>query len=57
MSFQVTKGPFNITFGEELPREYPLYKVIPGAKNFIAERTGRVLTSEQIDAVRNGRQR
>ena len=27
LSFQVTKGPINITFGEELPREYPLYKI------------------------------
>ena len=38
----------------EIQTKYPLYKVIPGAKNFIAERTGRVLTSEQIDAVRDG---
>jgi hypothetical protein len=27
LSFQVTKGPINITFGEELPREYPLFKI------------------------------
>ncbi len=27
LSFQVTKGPINITFGEELPSEYPLYKI------------------------------
>jgi len=38
----------------EIQAKYPLYKVIPGAKNFIAERSGRVLTSEQMDAVREG---
>jgi len=27
LSFQDTKGPINITFGEKLPREYPLYQV------------------------------
>jgi hypothetical protein len=27
LSFQVTKGPINITFGEELPSEYPLFKI------------------------------
>jgi len=38
----------------EIQAKYPIYKVIPGAKNFIAERTGRVLTSAQMDAVRDG---
>jgi hypothetical protein len=34
--------------------KYPLYKAIPGAKNFILNHTGRALSSEQLDAVRNG---
>jgi hypothetical protein len=38
----------------EIQAKYPLYKVIPGAKKFITERSGRVLTSEQMDAVREG---
>jgi len=38
----------------EIQAKYPLYKATPGIKNFVAERSGRVLTSEQMDAVRDG---
>jgi hypothetical protein len=38
----------------EIQVKYPLYKAIPGAKDFMASRTSRVMTSEQMDAVRDG---
>ena len=43
----------NLSKAGEIQLKYPMMATIPGVKDFLISRTGRALTSEQMDMVRN----